>query len=287
LKTRRNIFVFGLLALLLTVMPSQKVMAASLADTSGGISVVAVTGDSDFLSTTVEPEALAGIQTVADAVYPAGFVAKEVQFIGNAVTITGHSYGEAKACFTFPTSRQGWVGNVYQWDGTTWHKLTTSLVPAGEGAPSACASFYGNGDLALIGAYTGPNEKAHSSQLPKCYDRETEVVPEGYITAWPFPSMIELGDGYAVIGVQFFTFSGTAMDTVVEHDVPVSARITVASPNDVVQIVKGNGSGTSSEVGLTDVLLKYKLIKDEPYTLKFTVTVNGKCQMEYDLGSSW
>lgn len=267
-------------------MPSQKAVAATLTDTSGGISVVAVNGDCDFIPAIVEPEALAGIQTVADAVYPAGFVAKEVQFIGNAVTITGHSYGEAKACFIFPTSRQGWVGNVYQWDGAKWHKLTTSLVPAGEGAPSACANFYGNGDLALIGAYTGPNEKAHSSQLPKCFNSDTGVVPTGYISAWPFPSLVDMGEGYAVIGIQFFTFSGTAMDTVVEQGVPVSARITVASPNDVVQIVKGNGSGISSEVGLTDVLLKYKLIKDEPYTLKFTVTVNGKCQMEFNMGFS-
>jgi hypothetical protein len=285
MKNKSMVFVLAFLALMLAVVPLQTATASSQREATGGISVVAVSGDSEFTTAILKPEKLVGIQTVAEAVYPAGFVAKEVQFIGNAVNVLGHSYGEAKACFAFPTSAKGWVGNIYQWDGTKWNKLTTALSTPTDGTPSACASFYGNGDLALIGAYTGPREKTSTTtNLPACFDNETGTVPEGFHAVWPSPFLDELGEGYAIIGVRFFTFSGSAMAPLVEAGVPVKAWVISAGPDDVVKVIKSKGSGVSGAMGLTDTVLSYKIFKEEPYTFKFKVVVDGKCQQEFNTG---
>ncbi|MEA5079651.1 MAG: hypothetical protein VB013_13850 [Anaerolineaceae bacterium] len=285
MKIKRFVFVFVSLALLLAVFPYQTAIASSLRETTGGISVVAISGDSSFSTAVIKPESLAGIQTVSDGIYPAGFIAKEAQFIGNALNVADHTYGEAKVCFAFATSTQGWVGNVYQWDGAKWNKLTTTLNTPTDGTPSACANFYGNGDLALIGAYTGPREKSSTTaNLPACFDNETGTVPEGFHAVWPAPVLVKMGEGYVVIGVRFFTFSGSAMSTVVESGIPVKAWVIDAGPDDVVKVIKSKGSGASGAMGLTDALLTYKIVKEDPYTFKFKIVVDGKCQQEFNTG---
>ena len=105
MKIKRFVSVLISLTFVLAVFPHQTATAASSGEGASGISVVAVSGDSDFVTTIVKPEKLTGIQTVSGKVYPAGFIAKEAQFIGNVVFVQGHSYGLAKACFTFPTSK--------------------------------------------------------------------------------------------------------------------------------------------------------------------------------------
>ena len=116
---------------------------------------VPLTGD--LTSTAVPPVTLAGaVKTDSGLIVPFGFPMGERQFGGNALVVSGLSGGSANACFSFPTYRYGWRGGVYEWTGSKWMALPTSIGnPEGkEGAPAtACAPIYGNGTFALIISY--------------------------------------------------------------------------------------------------------------------------------------
>ena len=116
--------------------------------------VTPVSGDLVFTSTAVSPVTLAGAEKAdSGLIVPVGFPTGERQFGGNALVVSGFSGGTANACFSFPTYRYGWRGGVYEWTGSKWMALPTTIgnPEAKEGAPStACATIYGSGTYALI-----------------------------------------------------------------------------------------------------------------------------------------
>ena len=129
---------------------------------------VPVSGDLVFTSTAVSPVTLAGAEkTDSGLIVPVGFRTGERQFGGNALVVSGLSGGSANACFSFPTYRYGWRGGVYEWTGSKWMPLPTTIgnPEAKEGAPStACAPIYGNGTFALIINFNegkAPNQVIH------------------------------------------------------------------------------------------------------------------------------
>jgi hypothetical protein len=267
------------LALMLAVSPNETAFAFSQREASQGITVVPVNGDTVFTSTVLNIEDLAGSQTIGGKIYPVGFAAKEVQFIGNGVRVEGHDYGQASACFAFPTSENGWVGNVYQWNGEKWNKLATTLVNNGENTPVACANFYGSGELALLGGYAGPAEVAQP--LPSCIDPGGESVREGYYSVVPIPGIVGEDGGVLVAGYSFYTFNGSGVSPVIVPNIPVEAWIQGASPDDVIVVVQGHGSGISNALGATDVLVKFKQIKEGDFGFTLHVVVDGKCQVDF------
>ena len=87
------VIVLVCLALMLAVSPGETAFASSQRQADQGITVVPVNGDTVFTSTGLNIEDLAGSQTIDGKIYPAGFAAKEVQFIGNGVRVEGHVPG--------------------------------------------------------------------------------------------------------------------------------------------------------------------------------------------------
>lgn len=273
---RRKALLVTVLALFIFTVAALPVGQVSAA---GTIDVTAVNGDIQFNTTVLGVEKLEGIQTVDGMIYPAGFVAKEAQFIGDAVRVQGHSYGQASVCFSFTESAEGWKGDVYQWGGNKWNKLVTTLNSGGEGVPTACASFYGDGDLALIGGFSGTIKKA--AVLPDCVNKETGEIAEGYYYAYPVPTYIEIGDGYGLVGIPFYTFSGYGLTPILEPNIPVRAWVTGFGPEGTISVVQASGTGSSGTFAITDPLITYKQFSYDPYFISFTVVVDGKCQENF------
>jgi len=126
---------------------------------------VALTGDTSFTATVVDPAQLTGASFAdGEKIYPTGFNQGEVQFGGKALVLTGIESGSQQLCFAFPNYAAGWRGNVYQWDGAKWVKLATTITEGEDGAMTrACAVSYGNGTYALIISYT-----EQAKVLPTC-----------------------------------------------------------------------------------------------------------------------
>jgi hypothetical protein len=273
------VIAFACLALVLAVFPEKTAIASSQREANSSIAVVPVSGDTTFTTTVLNIENLTGIQTVDGMIYPAGFVAREDQFIGNGVRVEGHDYGQANVCFAFPTSANYWVGNVYQWKSEKWNKLATTLQENGENTPTACANFSGDGELALIGGYAGPVETVQP--LPSCVDPISGSVREGYYSAVS-SQVIAGSDGtYFILGYKFATFTGSGVAPVVVSGIPVEAWMQGATPDDVIVVVQDHGSGVSEVLGYTDVLLKYKIIAEGEYNFTLHVIVDGKCQVDF------
>lgn len=272
---RKALFVTVLALFIFTVAA----LPAGLVSAAGTIDVTAVSGDSSLTTTVLGVEKLEGIQNIDGMVYPAGFVAKEAQFIGDAVRVQGHSYGQASVCFSFTESAEGWKGDIYQWGGNKWNKLVTTLNSGGEGVPTACASFYGDGDLALIGGFSGTIKKA--VVLPECVNKETEEIAEGYYSVWPLMLPPESGEGYALVRIVFFTISGSGTAPILEPNIPVKAWVTSSGPEGTISVVQASGTGSSGTFAITDPLITYKLFSLDPYFISFTVVVDGKCQENF------
>jgi hypothetical protein len=126
---------------------------------------VAITGDTSFTVTIVDPAKIMGASIVdGEKIYPTGFNQGEVQFGGKALILSGIESGSQQLCFAFPTYSAGWRGNVYQWNGAKWVKMATTIAEGEDGTiTKACATSYGNGTYALIISYT---EQAKT--LPQC-----------------------------------------------------------------------------------------------------------------------
>ncbi len=140
----KKIFLLGLVvafafALVVPVHAAQYIEMDSPTVSSGSISVI----NFDKLPGTVT--------NASGLVMPAGFN-NELQFYGKGakVTTTG-----ATICFSFQGARLGWKGKVYQWNGTKWKALTTTITIGSEDGPvTACAYGY-SGTYALLAWYSG------------------------------------------------------------------------------------------------------------------------------------
>lgn len=156
MKKTLNAIVALVLALSVVCLSFGTVQASS-----GGPSVISISGDQEFTVTTREPAALDGMTAVSgELIVPAGFPLGEKQFSGQAVIVSGLSYGSARICFDFPGYAYGWTGSVYQWVDGQWVKLPTTITPGVEGSPAkACAEISSDGTYALIIGYTTPAAK--------------------------------------------------------------------------------------------------------------------------------
>jgi hypothetical protein len=116
-----------------------------------------------FTSTILDTASLPGIvDDDASMILPVGFTTDSGQFGGNGIVITGlatHT-DTVSLTFSFPTYRYGWTGSIYQWSGSAWVKVATTIVaPTGENSMYyATASGLGNGTYALIMGYEGAAE---------------------------------------------------------------------------------------------------------------------------------
>lgn len=95
-------------------------------------------------------------------ILPVGFASDSGQFGGSGIVISGLAArtDTVNLTFSFPTYRYGWTGSIYQWSGSAWVKvLTTIVAPTGENSMYyATASHVGNGTYALIMGYEGVDE---------------------------------------------------------------------------------------------------------------------------------
>lgn len=102
--------------------------------------------------TVIDFDKLPGTVTNASGlIMPAGFN-NELQFYGKGAKVTTAG---ATICFSFQGARLGWKGKVYQWTGTKWKALTTTITIGIEDGPvTACAYGY-SGTYALLSWYSG------------------------------------------------------------------------------------------------------------------------------------
>ncbi len=132
--------------------------------------VAAISGDTDFVASVTDPLKLSGTyKNDVGTPVPTGFPAGEIQFGGNGLVLKDVTSGSQSLCFSFPTYRYGWRGSIYQWNGSKWVKLATTITERNEGAPAlACTTVYGNGTYALlIGFY--PDLAPISDKKPVFY----------------------------------------------------------------------------------------------------------------------
>jgi hypothetical protein len=130
--------------------------------------VTPLSGSSDFTTKLIDPIALQfGIaKTARGLTVPAGFPLGDKQFGGKAVIIKGLESGKASLCFSFPSYRYGWTGGIYQWNGSAWVVIPSTITEGIEGSPaSVCTTITGDGTYALIIGFTQP---AAMSSLPEC-----------------------------------------------------------------------------------------------------------------------
>lgn len=123
---------------------------------STGPSVTPLSGDTSFVLRMIAPEKLAGAYLGPRGYYlPIGFPQGEKQFSGKALEISGINLGTQKTCFPFANYPYGWRGSIYQWNGSSWLLLETTMTAGIEGNPAqACATTYGDGVYALIAGYS-------------------------------------------------------------------------------------------------------------------------------------
>lgn len=131
--------------------------------------ITPLTGDKDFTVKSLDPISLAfgTVKTGNDLVVPAGFPLGEKQFGGDVAQVTDFDAGTARACFSLPTYRYGWKGGIFQWDGSRWKSIPSTLTEGIEGgAATVCATINGNGTYALIIGFSQPEKPV--SSLPVC-----------------------------------------------------------------------------------------------------------------------
>jgi len=117
--------------------------------------------DVTFTGTVYSPFYLPGtINDGATMILPTGFDGF-AQFGGNGIEISGLSAAQTvNLSFAFPTYQYGWSGSIYQWDGSKWVALTTTVVaPTGENSLYyVTTNKVHNGTYALLIHYTQPTE---------------------------------------------------------------------------------------------------------------------------------
>jgi hypothetical protein len=152
-------YIFGIIVcLLLTVglvLPVQAKAGSNEVVVSSDPIVIGLSGDMSFTANVIKQTALPGTVVKDEKVLPVGYE-DELQFIGNGVEVKDVTNGTENACFNFNLYNYGWTGNVYQWNGSKWSKLTTTVKDGSEGGATACAVIHGNGNYALLAGLTHP-----------------------------------------------------------------------------------------------------------------------------------
>lgn len=125
--------------------------------------VATANNNAAFSSEIVDTASLPGIvDDDAGMILPVGLIADSGQFGGSGIVISGlaNRTDTVNLTFSFPTYRYGWTGSIYQWSGSAWVKLPTTIVaPTGENSMYyATTSRVGNGTYALIMGYEGVDE---------------------------------------------------------------------------------------------------------------------------------
>jgi hypothetical protein len=161
MKKITRISIASLLVVCVLVVSVSSVFASS-SNTSYD-PVATANGSATFSSVVLDISALPGTVTSdSDKVLPAGFTEGFAQFNGSGIVISGlaSTKDTVNISFEFPTYRYGWRGSIYQWDGSTWVKVPTTIVLATDSNPMyyAVASKVGNGTYALIVGYDSTAE---------------------------------------------------------------------------------------------------------------------------------
>jgi len=102
-----------------------------------------------------------GSETLSSGMFfPVGFH-DELQFGGKGIQVSGLTGGNTvEVCFAFPSSINSWTGKIYEWNGSKWVSITSTLTPATSDVPGAtvCSPKVGNGTYSLLVYYYGTPE---------------------------------------------------------------------------------------------------------------------------------
>jgi hypothetical protein len=103
------------------------------------------------------------VQLSSGKLSPLGFIEGFVQYGGPGLQVSGLvKPTTATICFPFSGYNHGWVGKIYQWDGSAWVSKVTSFPKDGDGVVNwACTKGAGNGIYSLLIWYTGPAEPVY------------------------------------------------------------------------------------------------------------------------------
>ncbi len=142
--------------------------------------VTSIKGDGDFTVTMIDPFTLpfGTVKTNQGLVVPVSPVPGEQQFASKAVVIKGIESGEASICYSLPTYRYGWRGGIYQWNGSAWITLPSTLTEGTEGgAATICSTLTADGTYAFLINYILKSKP--KAALPQCSD-DFEATVELY-----------------------------------------------------------------------------------------------------------
>jgi hypothetical protein len=156
-----------------------------------GVTVTPLTGGSNYTLNSIDLSTFAGAYQTKNGDYqPTGFAKNETKFENGAFSISGIPFGTQTTCVNLANYAAGWRGSIYQWNGSKWGKLATTIVEGKDGEPvKACATTYGNGIYALIVYF----DLAAAPKTSQCV-----ADMEWYSWNWDY-----LGNFYAT-----FTFTG-------------------------------------------------------------------------------
>jgi hypothetical protein len=207
---KRTLFtVFSFVIMFCFVLASFGTVKASAAPSDPV--VTPISGDLVFTTQVVAPFTLsAAVVADGDRYLPAGYASGDLQFIGNAVIVSGFDGGTASACFSNPDYRFGWHGTVHQWLNGKWTPLPTTTTEGTEGlSATACATIYGSGTYALLAGYKTPE----NGNCPKVSFVDLGINPYTY--------------GMTIFGIAIV---GDFPLTLIPAGTPVSFKITNISP---------------------------------------------------------
>ncbi|MPM60289.1 hypothetical protein SDC9_107140 [bioreactor metagenome] len=247
------------------------------ASASGQATVTPVTGDSSFTVSPVAVLQLPGQTTTASGlVVPSGFPAGEKQFEGNGVTVSGLSYGTAKACFPISALNQGWGGKVGYWDGSVWKLLDTTISTPAEGTFSwACANISNNGTYALITWVVDASKLVVTkTKLPEC----------------SFAGEYSFNDNYGYVTSESGLYIGIDTPEIVPLGSTVTYKIIQVDPDWDGKILTGMTGSTavqsifgSNRAWFSKNILTFDTSQGPALTARFTfVALNCTVDLDYE-----
>lgn len=215
--------------------------------------VTPLNGNSDFTITMTNPFSLSfgTTQTEKGLIVPSGFVPGEMQFASKAVIVKGLEGGKASICYPHPTYRYGWNGGIYQWNGSTWSALSSSLTENEESNATICATITADGTYAFLIFYA--LKSAPKAPLSECGDDFEATVSMFYLNDYSTPDL----NAYSVMSIE------------VNQILPLGSRLSYSIFN---QNPSGSVSGALSLSGTVDGIIdtpgrqvSYAFLLDDPH----------------------
>lgn len=215
--------------------------------------VTPLSGNADFTVNLTDPFSLpfGTLKTEESLIVPSGFVPGELQFASKAVIVKDLEGSKASICYFLPTYRYGWNGGIYQWNGSAWSDLPSTLTETKQGGATICSTLTADGTYAFLIYFS--LKSAPKAPLPECGDDFKATVNMYYLDEYSPPG----SQAYTVYAIEVYQI------------LPLGSRLSYSILN---QNPSGSVSGALSLSGTVDgtidtpgLKLSFAFLLDDPH----------------------